>query len=382
MRESRQPLIVGAVAGLILVVGTFISTDRVWSNLLIGSFFLLTIGLGGAVFIALTYVTGAGWNAAFRRIPEAMARIVPPAGVAIVIVLALRLNQYGWHHHGGGDAGTFWFKELWLTPSFWLARAVGYVAIWSLLGHWLVRCSRRPGDVTPEKFAARNTRLSALYLAVYAVTFSLAGADWLMALEPLWFSTIWGIYQFAGMIQAAFAVIVILGVTLSRPGRPLDGVFRTEHLHDLGKLILGFSCFWAYIWFSQYMLIWYSNIPEETSYFMTRTHGPWGPVVLSSIAINWLIPFFVLLPRPAKRSASVMVRVAVVVLIGRWIDLSLMVFPSTLVGEPPVIGLWELATVCCVIAVTVLLLQRSFRSADPVVSQDDPFLAESMHYHA
>jgi hypothetical protein len=215
---------------------------------------------------------------------------------------------------------------------------------------------------------------------VYAITFSLASADWMMALEPMWFSTMWGVYNFSGMIQAALAVVIILGLILRSNDGPLHGVFNDEHLHDLGKLLLGFSCFWMYIWFSQYMLIWYSNIPEETSYFITRTHGPWGPIVVVSIVLNWVIPFFVLLPKPAKRSSGIMMKVAIVVLIGRWVDLYVMVFPSTL-GESPVFGIWEVASICCLLGTAGLLLLRSFAAAPPL-PRNDPFLSESLHYHA
>ncbi|MCA9068118.1 MAG: quinol:cytochrome C oxidoreductase, partial [Planctomycetaceae bacterium] len=140
------------------------------------------------------------------------------------------------------------------------------------------------------------------------------------------------------------------------------------------------SCFWMYIWFSQYMLIWYSNIPEETSYFMNRTHGPWGPIVIVSIVLNWFVPFFLLLPKPAKRNRTVMARVATVLLIGRWVDLYVMVFPSVL-KQPPVFGVWEVAGLVCFSAVAVLLVDRTFRLAEPV-PVGDPYLSESLHYHA
>ena len=170
------------------------------------------------------------------------------------------------------------------------------------------------------------------------------------------------------------------GQVCTKLGGPLHGVFNDEHLHDLGKLLLGFSCFWMYIWFSQYMLIWYTNMPEETSYFITRMHGSWGPVVVLAIVLNWIVPFFVLLPRPAKRSAGVMAKVAAVVLIGRWVDLYLMVFPST-IGETAVFGVWEAAAIICLTAVTCLLLLRSFAAMNPVPEQD-PYLSESLDYHA
>ncbi|MBC8353592.1 MAG: hypothetical protein H8E66_16455 [Planctomycetes bacterium] len=369
-----------AVAGaVVLACGIAFSAERVWSNLLVGTFYLLTIALGGALFVALTYVSGGGWHVAFRRIPEAMAAVLPVAGVAMLVVLGVRMSRYGWHHDWHGDVGTFWFKELWLTPSFWAVRAVAYVSLWSLLAGWLVARSRKQDRTGDASITGGNVRISALFLAVYAVTFSLASADWMMALEPMWFSTMWGVYNFAGMIQAALAVVIVLGLILRSNGGPLQGVFNDEHLHDLGKLLLGFSCFWMYIWFSQYMLIWYSNIPEETSYFITRTHGPWGPIVVGCIVLNWVIPFFVLLPKPAKRSSGIMMKVAIVVLIGRWVDLYVMVFPSTL-GENPVFGIWEAASISCLIGTAGLLLFRSFANAGSV-PRHDPFLPESLHYH-
>ena len=147
--DGRSPRLtaLAIVAAVLLALLTLFGPDpvagRAWSNLLVGTFFLLTVGLGGAVFVALTYVTGAGWHVSFRRVPEAMARIIPFAGIAMLLVLLLRYAQYGWVHQGHGDAGTFWFKELWLTPSFWILRAVIYIAIWSLLAGWLVARSTK-----------------------------------------------------------------------------------------------------------------------------------------------------------------------------------------------------------------------------------------------
>lgn len=225
-----------------------------------------------------------------------------------------------------------------------------------------------------------NRGLSALFLAVYSVTFSLASVDWLMALDPMWFSTIWGVYNFSGMMQATLAAVILFALCLRSQNGPLHGVFTDEHLHDLAKLLLGFSCFWMYIWFSQYMLIWYSNIPEETSYFINRTRGPWGPVVVLLITLNWIVPFFVLLSKSAKRNAGIVLRVAIIVLIGRWVDLYVMIFPTT-IGVAPAFGLWEVAAISCLVGTTGSLVLRSFASAPPV-PRKDPCLAESLHYLA
>ncbi|PHS03322.1 MAG: hypothetical protein COA78_18370 [Blastopirellula sp.] len=400
-KEQRKPLVyLVAASALVLLCGAAFAPDhleinlgenstwvlwdqlrlRIWSNLFVVAFFLLTIALGGTLFIALTYISGAGWHVAFRRIPESLAKALPVAGIFMLLVLGLRFQEYGWHHDWHGGPGTFWFKELWLTPWFWMIRSVAYVVVWSLLGKMLVSRSLKQDESGDTKLSDSNVGLSALFLAVYAVTFSLACVDWIMALDPLWFSTIWGVYNFSGMIQATLAVIIILGLLLRVQGRPLHGVFTDEHLHDLGRLMIGFSCFWMYIWFSQYMLIWYTNIPEETSYFIIRTHGSWGPVVVVSIILNWVIPFFVLLPQPAKRSSGIMMKVAIVVLIGRWVDLYVMIFPSTLISKP-VFGIWEIASICCLVGAGTLLILRCFDAKNPVPAKD-PYLKESLHYHA
>jgi len=162
---------------------------------------------------------------------------------------------------------------------------------------------------------------------VFSVTFTLASVDWIMSLEPMWSSTIFGVYNFAGLFESGLAAIILAALWLERQG-PLRGVLTEEHLHDLGKLLFAFSTFWAYIWFSQYMLIWYTNIPEETTYFLRRLHGVWLALFLANVVLNWVVPFAVLLRRDAKRMRRVLGLVAAVVLVGRLLDLYLMIFPS------------------------------------------------------
>ena len=359
--QAKRLRVIAIISALVLALGAIITpgsiwsdaTGRIWSNLLVAAFYLITIGLGGVLFIALTCVTGGKWQIAFRSIPQTMAKLLPLAGFFMLLVLVIRMNQYGWPHGGEHFSETFWFKDFWLTPAFWVGRSFCYIVLWMVMGHLLGSDSQ--GE--HSKSSTPNTGIAVIFLAIYAFSFSLASADWIMALDPMWFSTIWGVYHFAGMMQATLAVIVILGLLLRMPGRALEGKFTDDHLHDLGKLLLGFSCFWMYIWFSQYMLIWYSNIPEETSHFMIRTNGPWGPIMVISIVLNWVVPFFVLLPMPAKRSSTVMMRVACVVLIGRWVDLYQMVFPSAEVSSP-IFGIWELASVALLISLAILLLMN------------------------
>ena len=337
VRRCLNGLMVGG--GVVLACGAVYAPDRVWANLLLAAFYLLTVALGGAVFVALTYVTGAGWHVAFRRVPEAMARLLPAAGIAMLLVLAARMSAYGWPHAGEHHPETFWFKELWLTPTFWMVRAVVYVALWILLAGRLVARSQKQDVSGDPAITAGNTRLSALFLIVYAVTFSLASVAWIMALEPMWFSTMWGVYNFAGMIQAAIAVVIVLGLLLRRHGRPLHGVFNNDHLHDLGKLTFAFSVFWAYLFFAQYLVIWYGKLPWEQAWIIRRSEAPFGAWSLLTIIMCFVIPFAGLIGRKAKMNPSWLRGVGFVILAGLWLEKYLMVTPA-LYHDGPAVTIW------------------------------------------
>ena len=200
-----------------------------------------------------------------------------------------------------------------------------------------------------------------------------------MSLEPMWFSTMWGVYLFSGMMQIALAVVVLSGLYLRRQN-VLVKAFSNKKLHDLGQLVIGFSCFWMYIWFSQYMLIWYSNIPEETMYFIPRLKGGWGALMIANIAINWLIPFLVLLPRPSKQNPYIMSKIAILILIGRWLDLYIMTFPSILPGEP-VWGLNEFGSIALLTGVFGLIFFKAFSKTN-AVPLNDPAMKRNQHSHA
>jgi hypothetical protein len=193
-----------------------------------------------------------------------------------------------------------------------------------------------------------------------------------------WFSTIFGVYNFAGLFFSGLAAIILLALWLERAG-PLKGVLNEAHLHDLGKLLFAFSVFWAYIWFSQYMLIWYTDIPEETAYFVRRQHGAWFGFFLANVFINFVIPFFSLLRRDVKRRRQTLAAVAAIVLVGRWLDVYLMIFPG-IVGETPTLGLWEIGLTLGGVGAFGLVLAAVLKGA-PAVPVADPELVESLEYH-
>jgi hypothetical protein len=227
--------------------------NLLWAGVLLVSYYFVGLGLAGLCFLAIHYTTGAKWSVAVRPAAEALASTLPIALALLGVVLVARPQLYEWTRAGfGGAASDLAFKRFWLSRAFFLERAAGYAVIWTVFALALRRPSRW------------SLRLSAAFLIVFAVTFTLASVDWIMSLEPMWYSTMFGVYNFAGMFLSGLAAIVLLGLWMERTG-PLRGVLTDDHLHDLGKLLFAFSIFWMYIWFSQYMLIWYTNIPEEAA---------------------------------------------------------------------------------------------------------------------
>ena len=187
------------------------------------------------------------------------------------------------------------------------------------------------------------------------------------------------VYNFVGAFVSGLAMIMLLAILLRRPGGPLAGIVTSEHLHDLGKLLLGFSTFWMYIWYCQYMLIWYSNLPEEVTFYVGRHAGAWGVLSVTNLIVNWVIPFFVLLPRGSKRRDSTLLRVCVLLLVGRWLDLYVMIQP---VFEPdaPRFGIWEIAPIVVAGALFAVVLRRNLETTD-LVPRDDPHFEESLRHH-
>jgi len=379
--QSPRLLLVFAAFGLfVMALGFFFAPQHAWPDLLWASYALLTLGLSGVFFVALQYVTGASWSVALRRVPEAMTTALPFGAAGLAVVFLAHPSLYPWFGNFSEPAeGFLGFKQAWLSQPFFLARAAIYVLVWLLFSRALVRTSRAQDSTGDFALTRRNRRLSVTFVVVFAVTFCLASFDWVMSLEPSWYSTVFGVYNFAGLFVSGLAAMAILVVWLQRNGA-LRHTVTGEHLQDLGTLIFAFATFWAYIWFCQYMLIWYANLPEETSYFIRRVHGYWGTLFVLNFLLNWVVPFLVLMPRANKRNPRVLVWVSVVVLAGRALDLYLMMIPP-FAGSRPVFGVWEAGALLAVVGVFGLVVARALRQA-PLVPIGDPYLQESLHYHA
>ncbi len=355
-------------------LGLLFARQRALSSFLLLNIGFLGMGLGAAFFIALQYVCGAHWAVALRRVPEAMCGILPWAALGILITILVGRSLYPWtEEHATGMKGVI------LSYPFVLGRTVVFLGIWLLLVRALVHGSRLQDDTGDASLSESNVRLSAVFLVVFGLTFWVAVFDWVMSLEPEWYSTMYGVYHFAGLFLGAIAAIIILVVWLSRVG-PLRSVLTAEHLHDLGKLLFGFSTFWMYIWFSEYMLIWYADFPEETAHFVRRLTGGWGPLFVANMVVTWLIPFFILLPKPVKRNPDMLVRVACMILFGRWLDLYLLIYPAAVGHETVTFGVLELGMALGAPGLFMLVFVRAYRACAPVPIAD-PLLNASLSHH-
>jgi hypothetical protein len=243
---------------------------------------------------------------------------------------------------------------------------------------WLFRRTSLEQDRNPRSSLAYHYRLNryaAAFVVVFAFSFTLGAYDWIISLDPSWFSTMFGIYVFAGTFVAGIAAVTLAAVVLRERGF-LSNVVTDHHLHDLGKMLFAFSTFWAYIWTCQYLLIWYGNIPEEVTHYVKRTNGPWLWLFGLNLIVNWMIPFAVLLPARAKRNTMALKIVCVLLLCGHWLDLYILIMPS--MGSPvwsrPVIGFPEIAIAAGYSSLLYLLFIRSLAAA-PLVPLSDPVLA-------
>jgi hypothetical protein len=379
-RYRRLALALMAAGMVAVAAGLWQAPERTWANLLLGNVYLLSVGLFGALFLCFQFLSGAGWSAALRRVPEAMMSGLP---VMAAVVLALSLGRHALYPEGAADAIARGAplspgKALYLSPPLVLLRTAVVLGVWALLAWRMRRESLRQDADHSLRHHHALVRHSAVFAVVFAVSWSIASVDWLMSLAPHWSSTIFAVYVFAGLVQSGLAVTTLMVLALRRGG-PLQDVVGESHLHDLGKLLLTFSTFWAYIWLSQYLLIWYGNLPEEVTHYASRTGAAWIHLFVLNLVVNWAVPFLVLLPRASKRKPAVLAGVCLLILAGRWLDLYLLIMPETF--SVPAFGVWELLIPLGYAGMFLWLAARALAQA-PLLPLGDPFLEESLHHHA
>ena len=360
--------------------------NRPWSALYIASFFFFMIALGALAFYAIQYAAQAGWSPILFRVMEGITGYLPVASVLVFVLLlasAFHFNHiFHWMdpelvnpesaHYDKIIAG----KSGYLNVPFFLIRALFFLLGWNAY-RWLSRKYSLADDTAEDQsFFKKNFKLSAGFLVFFIVTESIMSWDWIMSFDPHWFSTLFGWYVFAGMMVCAITVIALVTIYLKSQGY-LEEV-NDSHIHDLAKFMFGFSIFWTYLWFSQFMLIWYADIPEEVTYFVTRIEQYKLPF-FGMIAMNFVFPLLLLMNSDYKRVNWFVVMAGIVILAGHYLDVFNMVMPAT-VGESWTIGVPELGALMFFFGLFIYVVFTTLTKA-PLVPKNNPFIKESKHFH-
>ncbi len=328
-RVRQRSLIVGIVALLACIIGAFFQSDQFFRSYLFSYLFYLGLTLGCMALLMLQYLSGGGWGIVIRRITEAATRTIPwLAGLFIPILIGVP-KLYIWSHPEAvqGDP-LLQHKHLYLNFTFWWIRALFYFAGWYLFAHLLNKWSREQDSEGRDLKARRLQLLSGPGLMFYGFSISFAAVDWVMSLNPHWYSTIYGLLFLAGQGLSALAFCVALLAILSAEGGPLQGVIGPTHFHDLGKLLLTFTMLWAYFSYSQLLIVWAGNLTNEIPWYLQRMKGGWQWIGLALVAFHFALPFALLLSRTLKRAGRTLVRIAALIIFMRFVDLFWMVSPD------------------------------------------------------
>jgi len=384
---------VGGLALLLGIVFLAMSKDEVaqtrfWSVLLQNSVFFLLVVNASMFFICATTLAMGGWQMAFRRVPEAISSVVPVFAVLALlvfvgIIFGHRHDIYHWldTEHVKHDP-ILQGKSGFLNPTFFMVWTIITLLMWSFVGAKMRKLSSQADEPmdpeTSKKFIWNNTVWGAIFIVFFALTVgSTIPWLWLMSIDAHWYSTMYSWYTFASSFVAGMSLVAIYVVYLKNNDY-LEYVSE-EHLHDLGKFMFAFSVFWTYLWYSQFMLIWYANIPEETVYFKPRMQGAYRAIFFLNLIINFAVPFLLLMRRGSKRNFTTIAVLAVLIIMGHWVDFYQMVMPGTL-HEHYSLGWFEFGILALYGGLIMLFVGKGL-TKKPLVAMHHPFIKESTIHH-
>ncbi len=368
-------LLVGLV---IVVLGFWTEKTRAAFNSLVLLMFLSSIGVGSLFLVAIEYLGGAVWSTPFRRISEFLAAtlIILPL-IALPVYFNLH-DLFHWTHIEAVEVDPILKgKEAYLNIPFFTIRVLFYFAVWILFYFLITRNSYKQDITKDSKLTRSNIRLSAIFMPVFGLTITFASIDWMMSLEPHWFSTIFGVYYFSGTVLAALASATFIIVLMNEKGFFVKGIV-SDHYYSLGALLFAFTNFWAYIAFSQFMLIWYANLPEETVWFLQRWEGSWIYFSIALMIIHFVVPYFGLVSQPSKTNPKRLIFMSLWILAAHFMDLYWMIMP-TYSKSSVSLGWMEIGFP--LVAIGILILVFMFNSSKKnIIPVGDPKLKRGMDF--
>lgn len=379
---------------LLIILHVFTSHDgehhyaRLWSNVLLNGAWFTGICIAGVFFVAVHNIAMSAWQTVIKRIPEIFYSFLPYSMGLLGLVFIFGYDIYHWSHaevghYTEGLEGDFDHlisqKAAYLDIKFTLIRLVVYLLGWMGLSYLIHKNSLNEDMHGGTKWYKKSIVISAIYVVFFAITVSTSSWDWLMSVDPHWFSTLYGWYVFTTYFVSAFAVIILFVIYLKRQGY-LEYV-NESHMHDLGKYLFAFSMLWMYMWFCQFMLIWYGNIPEETLYFLTRFQN--YPLLMGfMLFLNFLCPFLILMTRDSKRNQYILILMAGTTLLGHWLDMFLLIFPSVFESHGHALhgfSFAEIGVLALLAGAFIFVILRKLGEA-PLLPENHPYLKESIHH--
>lgn len=360
--------------------------NKPWAALYVGCLFIMLISLGALAFYAIQQVAQAGWSPVLFRVMQGITAYLPVGSVIFFVLLVLcgmHFNHlFVWMGEGVTDPTSPNYDKLitgksgYLNVPFWLIRAAIFLIGWNLYRYFSRKNCLAQDDATDNSFYKKNFKMSAAFLVFFIVTESIMSWDWIMSVDPHWFSTLFGWYVFASFFVSGITTIALVTLYLKSKGY-LEFV-NTSHIHDLAKFMFGISVFWTYLWFSQFMLIWYSNIPEEVTYFITRIEN-YNLPFFGMVVMNFVFPILILINTDFKRLTWIIVMAGTVILLGHYVDFFNMIMPAT-VGDQWFIGIPEIGSLIFFVGLFLFVVFTALTKS-PLLAKRNPFIEESKHFH-
>ncbi len=365
-------------AGLLaMAYGFYVSADRAWANLLLNNYYFLSLAIGASFFLALQYITQSGWSALFRRVPEAMSAYIPFAGIIMLLLFFGMHNLYEWSHpEAVAHDALLAHKSPYLNIPFFFIRLIVFFGAWTIMSRLIRKVSLQEDQFGGITYMDKNEMNSKIFIFILAFTFSLASFDWIMSIEAHWVSTIFSVKNFIAAFYHGTAIIVLIVILLNERGYFKE--LNESHLLDFSRYLFMLSIVWGYMFFSQFMLIWYGNIPDETIYYAERWNHGWKELFYINVAINWFIPFIVLLSQRMDKNKTVVKLICLLLIAGQWIDLYDQIMPT--LTTTPKFGIIEIGAFIGFAGLFALVFSKALAKAD-LVPKNHPYLEESLYHH-
>ena len=390
MKEIKISLTFRIITSLLILVGigTFIfgfsiDPQRTWANYLINNYYFLSVSIGAAFFLAIQYISKSGWSAGFKRVPEAIMMYIPFAAIFFILIYFGMHDLYHWSNEEFVAHDTLLQHKIsFLNIPFFFLRMVLIFTLWIIFIFLLRKFSLKediqdPGNEADiARLFEKSELFSKIFIFILAISFTISTIDWIMSIDVHWYSTIFALKNFIAAFLHGVTIIVLILFILNKKG--YFPFLNEYHLHDFSRYIFMLAIVWGYFWFAQFMIIWYGNIPEETSYYYFRWQNGWKTLFFIDIAINWAIPFIILLPVKTCRNMAVISIVIFCLIIGQYIDLYLQIIPGTT-------GIlkfgWIEAGIFIGYTGLFALIVTTALSKAKLVPPNHPFIEESLNHH-